>query len=50
MEFEVVVEYIDGEVVDMFVSKEHWFNRLYDQLENDDTVIHYTVDTIEELV
>lgn len=50
MEFEVVIEYVDGEVVDMFVSKSFWFERLYDQLENDDTVLHYTVDTIEDLV
>lgn len=44
--FEVIIEYIDGEVEDRFVTKEYWFEKLYEMLENDETVLQYGVQTV----
>ncbi len=48
--FRVWVEYRDSDEVEYYecVTKEYWFNHLYNRLENDDTVEHYVVETIED--
>ena len=46
--FRVWIEYYNREEVEMCeVTKADWFNRLYEELENDDEVEHYGVETIE---
>jgi len=44
--FYVFVEYEDGSTTDYFVYEDVWYDYLHKALENDDTVTHYTVDTV----
>ena len=45
--YKVVVEMDDGFVYETTVSTEFWFGVLYESLENNDRVIHYTVYTLD---
>ena len=47
--FRVEIQYIDGDIVVYdYVTEDFWFNHLYEQLENDDEVETYIVDTLPE--
>lgn len=47
--FRVEIQYIGGEIVVYdYVTEDYWFNHLYEQLENDDEVETYIVDTLPE--
>lgn len=46
--FRVYIEWINGTVTEETVSEAVWFRFFYDQIERDDLVERYTVDTIEK--
>ena len=44
----VIVEFKNGNVIQGQVSNDIWFNILWRELELDDTVSHYTAETVHE--
>lgn len=46
--FNVIIEYKNGNVIQGQVSEGIWFGLMYRELEEDNSVVHYTVDRLDK--